>query len=287
MKTLYHCSESSGFGAFVSSVVGAYAVSLLSGSKFVLGSNCTTEASRMNREVTQRFKIGMDSVPKSIQRIRLTNFPKKNEITSNIIQDNRVSGSAFSLINSEHTGLDKLFRGTHGTKNKKRLEKHLKHSSYGASFDTIVNRVFQPSRRMLTLYKTWMHDKNISPTYTILHVRLGDGNMPYNNKAWRWKKQQRKTLFRKNSASHLIKVNASVVLSDTAWVRDLAKSLGFLTMDTAAIHMGMSDNHTAPNIDGLFLEWYIMQRAKICFAFDRSMFSKSACMDRMHIVPLE
>lgn len=284
MKTLYHCSESSGLGAFVSSVVGAYAVSLLSSSKFVLGSNCTTEASRMNREVTQRFYIPMHSVPKSIRIIRLNNFPNKNEIAHDLIQDNRVGRRAFCLINSEHTGLDKLFRGTYGIQNKKRLN----HSSYNTSFDTIVNRVFQPSQRILTLYKKWMRDKNLS-SYNILHVRLGDGNMACERKKWEWKNHQIKTLFRNNPVNHLMsaKVNASVVLSDTAWVRDLAKFLGFVTMDTGAIHMGMIDNHNTSNIDGLFLEWYIMRRAKMCFTFSQtSMFSRSACMGRMHIVRL-
>lgn len=60
--TLYHCSDSAGLGAFISSVVGAYAISVLSNSTFVLGSNCMSEASRLNREVARHFRFDVRAV---------------------------------------------------------------------------------------------------------------------------------------------------------------------------------------------------------------------------------
>jgi hypothetical protein len=280
MTTLYHCSESSGFGAFVSSVVGAYAVSRLSNSTFVLGSNCTTEASRMNREVARRFHIRIHTVPRFIQTIHVKNRPLKNKITRNTIQDQKLEHPAFCLVNSEHTAIDKLFRGQYGKWNEKRLN----YSSYDAYFRETVDRVFKPTQRILVMYNEWMDKKNLTSPYGVLHVRLGDGNMAYNSKRWRWANEQRLSMFRENPVGHLLRVkrNASVVLSDSAWVRELAKSHGFLTMDTTAVHMGMSNNHTSEkDVDGLFLEWFIMHRAEMCFTFDGSMFSKSACIPHM------
>lgn len=286
MTTLYHCSDSLGLGAFVSSVVGANAVSSLSNSTFVLGSNCTTEASRMNIEVARRFDIPLRTVPRDAQHIRLTNHPFENKFTHDTVQDHDLKHPAFCLINSEHTGIDKLFRGKYGAQN----QRSLRCSSYDTCFGETVDRLFKPKQHMLRMYTEWLAQKNLTLPYSVLHVRLGDANMVSTNTTkWKWRNQQRNSMFRSRPAEHLLYVrpNVSVVLSDSTWVRELAKSLGFRTVDTPAIHMGMSDVHTAnENVDGLFLEWMIMHRAESCFNFDASMFSRTACMLRMKRMPM-
>ena len=98
-----------------------------------------------------------------------------------------MSGS-FSLINSEHTGIDKLFRGEKGAENMRRLGC----SSYAACFDKFRDRAFRPTDRLLTVYNEWMRKKNLTSPYAVLHVRLGDGNIAaHNGTKWRWATQQR------------------------------------------------------------------------------------------------
>ena len=155
-------------------------------------------------------------------------------------------------------------------------------SSYNTCFVRLRDLAFSPANRLLSAYAEWMRRKKIHSPYGVLHIRLGDGNMAVRNDTkWRWATQQRKAAtFRKDPVAYLegMKKNTSVVLSDTAWVRHLAKTLGFITMDSIAVHMGMVDKESSTkDIDGLFLEWYIMLKSAACFAVEPSMFSSTAC----------
>ena len=275
MANIYHCSDSGGFGAFVASAIAAYAISILTNHTYILGSNCNTEARSLNIQIAFYMDILVQEVPKSAQVIHFHNHPIQNVMNETHLQDNLLNAKDVCLINSEHTALDKVFRGKQGQNNMARLGC----KDWKDCFTMLKKKLFRPSHHLISIYKKWYHTFEVPSDYSVLHVRLGDGNILRNTTTWRWKTEQRRSFFRSDPNNCLlnIKNSVNVVLSDTEWVRRIASSFGFITMPTNPIHMGSNKHFNSSDIDGLFLEWYLMFKANVCYTYDGSMFSNTAC----------
>lgn len=158
--------------------------------------------------------------------------------------------------------------------------KELAEKVYWYAHVCAYQQVLTPTPRLLKLERDFFEQNGVGvdsggqPDYKVVHARLGDGEMQPSS-AWRWFDEARPSFMRVDPESSLacfgkLGTGISLFITDSAHARECAKRNNILTTQGDAAHLGSRASFDRPTVDKLFLDWWLMSRARHAASLDCS-----------------
>lgn len=276
---LFHCSGSSGLGAYLFSLQSAYAASVLTHRTLVVFCPFECEGNRITKHMYRYFNLSNTTHLNTshYKHIRVTTWPglKTNNIYNQThVQGEFVGDKSIVYFNDEHTVIDKIFK-------KRGFAKYNDNEQRLGSTCVKILCFMQPTLKLLTLFRSFSFTKN---EMFVIHVRMGDKFMSHSKdyvfKDHETKFPMDKIFARLFTCFSKFPNKTRIVVSDSKSVKEFCNRNDIIVTKDEPVHLGAETSPSELHIDNLFLEWFIMAKSAVLGSFSKSKFSLSAIHDQ-------